>query len=74
MEEKQTWRDFLKPAEVRQIAKIERARAKVAEMNAEFRLIAERARLRMLKARTKAGQENRSENGPKNPMKSTPTK
>lgn len=74
MEKMQTWRDFLKPAEARQIAKIERARAKVAEMNAEFRLIAERARLRMLKARTKAGQENRSENGPKKPMKSTPTK
>lgn len=72
MDEQQTWRDFLKPAEAREIAKIEQARAKVSEMNVKFRLIAERARLRMLKARTKKGRENRLENPPKNPMKSTP--
>lgn len=57
-----TWRDFLHPPEARRIAKIEKARAEVATMNAEFRLIAERARLRMLKARTKVGRENGSEN------------
>lgn len=66
------WRNFLKPVEADTLAEIERARDDLAEMNAEFRLIAERARLRMLKARTKKGQENRLENLPKKPTNSTP--
>jgi len=62
MEKEQTWRDFLKPPEARQIAKIEKARAELAAMNVTHRRIAERARLRMLKERTKQGGENPKQN------------
>jgi len=40
------WRDYLTTAEARTIAKIERARAEMAAMNADHRAIAERARKR----------------------------
>lgn len=44
------WRVFLTPTEARRLAKIEAERAKVAELNIEFRSIAERARKRMERA------------------------
>ncbi|WP_333571357.1 hypothetical protein [Sphingomonas sp.] len=42
-----SWRDYLTKSETRTIARIEKARAEVAAMNAQFRAIAERARKRM---------------------------
>lgn len=62
------WRDFLTPAEARRLAKIEVERAKVAELNAEYRTIYTRARKRFDR-RTKAGKETRLENTPANPQK-----
>ena len=47
------WRDYLTKDEARQIAKIEKARADVAAMNAEYRMIAERARKRAERAENK---------------------
>jgi len=57
MTEQSTWRDFLTPTEARTIAKIEKARAQVSEMSAEFRQIAERARQRKLAAEQKRSGE-----------------
>lgn len=62
------WKDFLTKAEARAIAKIETART---TLQTEYRAISNRAHQRMYR-RTKADSENRLENGPEKPMKSTP--
>ena len=46
-----SWRDYLTTTEARRIAKIEQARANVVAMNAEYRIIAERARAREVRAK-----------------------
>lgn len=52
------WRDHLTPAEARRIAKIEAIRAQAAELNSEYRAIAERARKRFERERDKATRLN----------------
>lgn len=52
-----SWRDYLNTAEARRIAKIEAARAEVAALNAEYRIIAERARSRELRAKAKSSRK-----------------
>ncbi|MET3710349.1 hypothetical protein ABIC65_001029 [Sphingomonas trueperi] len=49
-----SWRDYLTKSEARTIAKIEKARAEVAAMNADYRAISERARKRMERAENTA--------------------
>ena len=44
-----TWRDYLKPAEARRVAKIEAVRAEVATLSVEYRTIYTRARKRIAK-------------------------
>lgn len=57
-----TWRDYLKPAEARRIAKIEAERAKVAKMQAEYRALYERCRKREKRAGTSDERGNPSAN------------
>jgi len=52
-----SWRDYLTATEARRIAKIEQARANVAAMNAEYRIISERARSRELRAKAKSSRK-----------------
>jgi len=60
-----SWRDHLTPTEARRIAKIEQARANVVAMNAEYRIISERARAR--EVRSKAGKSRKLPEQPSKP-------